>query len=140
MRTTKRGQITCNRTPYHVKKAANQLLCFFRNHYFLHDVPLADGINYVKPFIHFAENCMIPVEMGSRLPAMTNEELRSTGIASRMRHRKHSTVVKLILASQLTINVITGSSTASALWTTALDHKIGNYPVEDKSVIEAFFG
>lgn len=40
----------------------------------------------VKPFRDLAEACVVSVQMGSCLPAVHEEELRSTGVATCMRH------------------------------------------------------
>jgi hypothetical protein len=82
---------------------------------------------------------MHTVKVSSIVSAMADKELRSTGIASCMRHRKYAGIVKLILSIGLTINRVSRAPSSITFWAAALDHKIVKYPVKGQSVVKTFF-
>lgn len=45
----------------------------------------------------------------------------------------------LILTRKLAVYVITWATTAGALWTTTLDHKIGNDAMEYQAIVKPLF-
>src|SRR5260221_9596634 len=57
-----------------------------------------------------------------------------------MCHGKNTTIVVLIFDGKFKFNFITRSTIANAVGATTLDHKVGNDPVKNQSVIKTFFG
>src|SRR5690625_6578442 len=55
-----------------------------------------------------------------------------------MRHRENSAVVVLIFSVKLTVDLIARAAGTIPFGATSLYHKIGNHPVECKSVIKTF--
>src|SRR5690625_7474274 len=76
--------------------------------------------------------------MSSIIPVVTDKKLRSTGISPGMRHRENSAVVVLIFSAKLTVDLIARAAGTIPFGATSLYHKIGNHPVECKSVIKTF--
>ena len=106
----------------------------------LHYVPLADLIDHFQAFVYLPEHCVVSVEVSRIVTAMADEELGASGIAAGVGHGEHAPVVVLIVAVQFTVDVVTRSAGACAIRTSALDHKIWNYPVKGQSVVEAMLG
>src|SRR5690625_7704795 len=76
--------------------------------------------------------------MSSIIPVVTDKKVRSTGISPGMRHRENSAVVVLIFSVKLTVDLIARAAGTMPFGATSLYHKIGNHPVECKSVIKTF--
>jgi hypothetical protein len=114
-------------------------LFLLRNHHLLHHIALTDSINHIQAFYHFSEYRMIPVKMLCVGTGVTNEELRSSSVAASMRHGQHTAIVILIGTRKFAINMVARTSITYAIRATTLDHEIGNYTVENQSVVKALF-
>lgn len=57
-----------------------------------------------------------------------------------MGHGEHPAVVDLIVAGELTINLISGSAITTSVGTATLDHEIGDDTVKNQPVVESFIG
>ncbi len=94
----------------------------------------------VQPFGHLAEARVIAVQMRRRFAAVHNEELRSTGVATGVRHGQHAQIVVLVIAVQFAVDGVTGTAVADAVGAAALCHESWNNPVKLQAVIEALPG
>lgn len=106
------------------------------NDYFLHYISLPDLIDHIQPFVNFAKDSVLAVEVFGVFPVVANKELGSARISPSVRHREHSAVVVLMVTVQFTINFVTGTAVADTVRAAALDHEIGDHPVKNKSVVK----
>ena len=115
-------------------------IALFNYHHLLHHIPLLDPINQIHITDHFSKNGMVAVEVGCVFAIMTDEELRSAGIATRMGHRQHATVMDLLGSGEFAWDFVAWSAGSGAKGTSALNHEIRNHAMENESVIESAFG
>ena len=101
-------------------------------------VALSDGVDYFKAFCYFAKTGMVSVEVLGVGSAVADKKLGTSRISSSMRHRKHSSVMILQFSGKFAVNGIAWSTGAISFGTASLDHEIGNYTVEGKSIIKPF--
>ena len=107
--------------------------------YLSHFIAGPDGIDHLQPIYHLAEAGMVAVEVSGIGPGVADKELGTTGIAACMCHGKHTAVVVLVATGKLTIDFVARSPGSGSGRVAALDYEIGNYPVENKAVVVAFF-
>src|SRR5690606_29788359 len=112
-------------------------LLIFNNFNSYYSVTLTDVVNYVNILYYLSKTSMIAVKMSGVITAMTDEKLRTTGITSCVSHRKHSTVMILIITFQFTIYFISWTTCSwhtrralTCIGTTSLNYKIRKYSVE----------
>lgn len=111
----------------------------FQNRNLLDLVALANRIDYFQAFDDLAEAGMVSVQMGGIVPTMADEKLRTTRVSSGMGHGQYTPVVVLITACEFTVDFVAWTARAVALWTTALDDKVRDYPVESQAIVKALF-
>jgi hypothetical protein len=118
-------------------------LCFlksiFQNRNLIDLIALANRIDHFQAFDDFSEAGMVSVQMCCIVPAVADEKLRTTSISAGMRHGKHTPVVVLISTGEFTVDFVAWTACAVAFWTTALDDKVRDYPVESQAIVKAFF-
>src|SRR5690554_407029 len=90
---------------------------------------------------------MLTVKMSRVVSAVTNKKLAASGVASGMRHTQNTTIVVLVIAIELTGNLVTGTTGTNLgvarltrVGTAALNYKVGNHPMKSKAVVITFFG
>jgi hypothetical protein len=113
---------------------------YFEDHHFFHDITLTDLIDHIKPFINFPEDGVVAVEVFGVVAAMADEELGTSGVSAGVGHGKNATVVVLIAAVQLTLDLIARTSVANTVRAAALDHEIGYDAVENEAVVKIMLG
>ena len=104
---------------------------------------LVTGSNRVDHFetLHnLAEAGVVSVEVRGVLAAVADEELRTTGIATSMRHREDAAIVLLVSTRNLALDLVARAAGACALRATALDDEIRDHAVKGESVVEALRG
>jgi hypothetical protein len=131
------GAFLLSRSKNVARRAA--LLRHFRNDYFSHHVACAEFVDHVQPVHHFAEDGVVAVEMRRVLPRVTNEELRTAGVAPCVRHRQHAPVVVLVFAVEFALDLIARPAGASAGRVAALHDEVWNHAVELNAVVKARF-
>ena len=102
-------------------------------------IALRDLRHDVQPFGHLAEARVVAVQMRRRLAAVHDEELRSTGVASGVRHGQHAQIVVLVVAVQFAVDGVAGTAVADAVGAAALCHESGNDAVKLQALVEAVF-
>ena len=102
-------------------------------------VALRDLRHDVEPFSHPSEARVIAVQVRRRLAAVHDKELRSTGVASGVRHGQHAQIVVLVFAVQFAVDGVAGTAVADAVGAAALCHESRNDAVKLQPVVEAVF-
>ena len=113
------------------------MIAFLKHQNFFHHIFLFNFIDNFQAFNDFSKNSMLTVQM--RGGAVCDEKLASVGSGTCVGHRKNSGAVMPTFQCTFIIKFISGAPGSGSLRTTALDHKIGNYTMEIKSVIIPFF-
>lgn len=103
-------------------------------------VPGLDRIDHLKPLDHLAEAGVVPVEVCGVLSAVADEELRSAGVAARVGHREHATIVALISTVELAFDLVPRTTAASAVRAPALDDEVRNHAVKREPVVVTLAG
>jgi hypothetical protein len=125
-------------SPFTVR--GNHFLAFLLDKHFQDLIPLANIIDHIEAFHHFAEAGMVAIQVGRILAAVANEELGATRITAGMCHREHPPVVILIIPIQFAVDGIAGATSARPGRVTALDHEIRDHAMEGDAIVEAVFG
>lgn len=97
-----------------------------------------NGIDDILPGHHIAKNAMLAIQMRCR--SMSDEELAAIGAWSCIGHGKRASLIMLQTGMELILEFITGSPSAIAFRIAALNHEIGDDPMEFKSIIKRFTG
>ena len=101
-------------------------------------VALAHGVDDILALGDLTEDRVLPIEMGRGL--VGDEELAAVGIRSGIGHRKDAGFGVLQRAVDFVGKLVARTATAGAGWISALDHEVGNDPVEGDPVVVAALG
>ena len=69
---------------------------------------------------------------------MHNKELRTTGVAPRVRHGQHAQIVVLVVAVQFAVDGVARTAVSDAVGAAALCDESGNDAVKFQTIVEAF--
>lgn len=103
-------------------------------------VAAADVVDDIEPLDNLPEAGVHAVEVPCILAVHADEELRATGVASGVGHREHAAVVALARRRGLAFDRVAWTARPVAPRAAALDHEIGDHPVEGQAVVEAVLG
>src|SRR5438094_146998 len=96
---------------------------------------LGDGLDHVHPLRDLPEDGVLPVQ--PRRGRHRDEELRPIGVRPRVGHGQQAGAVERWAARRtLVLELVAGASPARALRIAALDHEVGDDPVEDRAVVQ----
>ena len=102
-------------------------------------IALSDLRDDVQSFGHLAEARVVAVQMRRRLAAVYDEELRSSGVASSVRHGQHAQIVVLVVAVQFAVDAVAGTAVADSVGASSLCDESGNDTVKFQAIVEAVF-
>src|SRR5579864_7872418 len=102
------------------------------------DVALLHRVHDVLTREHLPEDGVLSVQMGG--DHMSDEELASVGVRPGVSHRKRPDLMPMGIALALVCKAVAGSAPATSLRIAALDHEVGDHPVERRAVIELIPG
>lgn len=103
-------------------------------------IALANLINHLHSFIHFAEAGVVTVQVGGVVAAVADEKLGASCVAAGMCHRQYASIVVLVVAIQLTLDGVTRPPGTCAVGASALDHKVRDHAMECQSVVKPTLG
>src|SRR5690606_33261861 len=115
----------------------------------VHDVVLADLLDYVQSLRHLAEHGVHAIQVTRVALVQHYEELAAAGISSGVGHGQSARLVRVRVARGLAVDLPAGTAGADArislgevprLRIAALDHEILDDAVELDAVIEALVG
>jgi hypothetical protein len=113
---------------------------YFKDYHFFHYITLTNLIDHLKTFVNFPEDGMVAVEVFGVFAAVADEELGASGVSAGVGHGENATVVVLITAVQLALDLVARTSVTNTVRTAALDHKIRYDAVENKAVVKIMLG
>jgi len=103
-------------------------------------VTRANRVDDFESLHNLAEAGVVAVEVRGVLAAVAHEELRTTRIATGVRHREDAAIVTLVAAAHFALDLVARTTGAGALRAAALNHKVRDHAVERESVVEALRG
>ena len=104
------------------------------------NVALTDGVDdFLAVADHFTKNSVFAVEV--RGGDMGDEELRAVGVRASICHAENAGAVVLELKrGEFVIPFVAGVAASTAMRVAALDHEVGDHPMESQSIIKAILG
>jgi hypothetical protein len=85
----------------------------------------------------FAKDGVQAIEVA--LGAMADEELTAAGVRATVGHRETACLMTVGIAFGFAGDAVAWATRASAVGAAALDHKVGNHPMEHQAIVKAFF-
>ena len=90
------------------------------------------------PLSYLTEDGVLPVQIFGG--DVGDEELASVGVRPGVGHGERADFVTVLAALNLIFEPIAGTAVAGALRIAALDHEVGDHPVELRAVVELIAG
>jgi hypothetical protein len=99
---------------------------------------LGNLLDYILSFDHFAENCVLARQPGGGRDG--DEKLRAVSIGAGIGHGEFPGFIELVRrALGFVFKLVAGPTHPSSLGIAALDHEVGNYAMENRSIVESVF-
>src|ERR687897_1434057 len=92
------------------------------------------GVDHLHALDDLAEDGVLAVEPGCR--GLGDEELGPVGVGAGVGHGQVAGAVEAVGAADLVLELVAGAATAGPERVAALDHEVGDDPVEDRPLVE----
>ncbi len=99
-------------------------------------VALGNRVNDILALDHFSEHTVLAIKPGRG--HVRDKKLAAVCIGTGVGHRQHTRGVVLQILVKFIGEFVTWTAGSGAAGATALDHEVGNHPVEDQPVVERF--